>query len=401
MNVTTPVFTRDRLTWLSYWMLGLYAYLQAILGPLMPFLRAELNLNYTIAAMHLSAFAIGMITAGLTGERVAALVGRKRLLWGGGFSLSAGAILLIAGQSPVITIAAAFIMGWLGSYLLVMIQAVLSDHHGENRAIPLTESNAFAVIFTTCAPLLISAGASSGIGWRAALVIGAIAYVVMFVVYRNEPISDAPRAAVSPAAHTAPLSKPLPMRFWVIFVLIIFVVSVEWSLGFWGADFLNNIVGLERATASGLMTAYFFGMVIGRFVGSRFTRTMPPTRLLFFAAALVIIGFPFFWLGEVAIVNIVGLFVTGLGVANLFPLSISLATGVDPEQANKASARVALGAGAAMLLAPQVMGAFADQVGIQNAFAVTAAMIAGSVFFIVLANRNRTKSASLSRSAAD
>ncbi len=389
-SVPVPVFTRDRLTWLSYWMLGLYAYSQAILGPSMPFLRAELNLNYTIAAMHLSAFAIGMMIAGLTGERVAAIIGRKRLFWGGGFSLAIGALLVSVGQSPIVTIGAAFIMGWLGSYLLVMIQAILADHHGEKRAIPLTESNAFAVIFTMCAPLLVSLGETTGLGWRVALVMGAVACAVFFFVFRGEAILNASKSAGGSAPHAASASKPLPARFWILFILIIFVVSVEWSMGFWGADFLNTIVGLERALASGLMTAYFFGMVIGRFVGSRFTRTMNPARLLIFAAALVVIGFPFFWLGQTPMINILGLFVTGLGVANLFPLSISLATGVDPEQANKASARVALGAGAAMLLAPQIMGAFADQVGILNAFAVTAAMIAGSLVFIALANRTRT-----------
>jgi MFS family permease len=65
-------FVRDRFTLLAYFMLGYFAYLQAALGPAVPFLRAELGLSYTIAGLHFSALAIGMILAGLTGAELAA-----------------------------------------------------------------------------------------------------------------------------------------------------------------------------------------------------------------------------------------------------------------------------------------------------------------------------------------
>ncbi|MBZ0306629.1 MAG: hypothetical protein K8I82_11230, partial [Anaerolineae bacterium] len=76
-------FTRDRFTWMGYLMLAYYAYLQASLGPLMPFLRKEMQLNYTVAGLHFSAFALGMVLAGLTGDRVAERVGRRGLYWAG------------------------------------------------------------------------------------------------------------------------------------------------------------------------------------------------------------------------------------------------------------------------------------------------------------------------------
>jgi hypothetical protein len=54
-------FVRERLTWASYWMLGYFAFLQAILGPLMPFIRGELRLSHLIASLHFSAFALGAV----------------------------------------------------------------------------------------------------------------------------------------------------------------------------------------------------------------------------------------------------------------------------------------------------------------------------------------------------
>ncbi|MFN8531064.1 MAG: MFS transporter [Anaerolineae bacterium] len=92
-------FTRDRFTWLAYFLLAYFAVMQAALGPLMPFLRAELDLNYTTAALHVSAFALGMIVAGATGERLAHRMGRRRLFWLGGGGMALGALGLILART--------------------------------------------------------------------------------------------------------------------------------------------------------------------------------------------------------------------------------------------------------------------------------------------------------------
>ena len=94
------LFTRDRFTWLAYAMLAYYAYLQAGLGPLMPFLRQELGLSYTLGGLHLSAFALGMFSAGVTGAALAARFGRRLLFWGGAAGMAGGALLLVMRSPP-------------------------------------------------------------------------------------------------------------------------------------------------------------------------------------------------------------------------------------------------------------------------------------------------------------
>lgn len=61
-------FTRDRLTWLAYLMLAYYAYVPGAFGPVMPFLRSELSLSYTMGGLHLTAFSVGMILTGMFGS---------------------------------------------------------------------------------------------------------------------------------------------------------------------------------------------------------------------------------------------------------------------------------------------------------------------------------------------
>ncbi len=373
---------RDRFTWLAYLMLAYYAYMQATLGPLMPFLRAQLDLNYTVAAFHVSAFALGMILAGLTADRAAEHLARRILFWGGGAGMAVGGLLLTQAQQPALTIASVFVMGFIGSYLLVMISATLADHHGEQRAVALTEANVAASIFAAIAPLIIGLGEQTGLTWRVALVVGAAAWLLLLLVGRETLIP-----ANVARSHEREAVRPLPRRFWAYWVVVLLSVSLEWSMVFWGADFLEHHVGLEKVAASTLMSVFFGAMVVGRVIGARLALRIESSRLLVFAVMVVGVGFPLFWLAQIAPLNILGLFLAGLGIANLFPLTLSVATSIDPDQSNTASARVSLAGGLAILLAPQLLASLADQAGIYNAFGAVAVILVAVAVIVIAARR--------------
>ena len=60
--------------------------------------------------------------------------------------MGAGAIGLTAGRVAAVTVGSVLVMGFGGGLLLVTIQAVLADHHGERRAVALAEANVAASI---------------------------------------------------------------------------------------------------------------------------------------------------------------------------------------------------------------------------------------------------------------
>src|SRR5512135_2452896 len=135
---------RDRVTWLAYLMLAFYGYFLNIFGPITPYLKSELKLSYTVSSFHFSAFAIGMIAAGLLGHRVVERLGRWTALWISAFGISLGSLLLIAGRSPALTIGASFFMGLVGSLILTVVPSVLADQQGEHRAVAFSEANLIA-----------------------------------------------------------------------------------------------------------------------------------------------------------------------------------------------------------------------------------------------------------------
>jgi fucose permease len=383
---THPPFVRDRFTWLAYLMLAYFAYLQAVLGPLVPFLRDELHLSYTVSGLHLSAFAIGMVLAGFTIDRWIRRWGRRTIFWGGGAGMAVGALLFVLGHHVALTIAGSLVMGLPGTYLLILIQSTLSDRHGPQRAIALTESNVIAVIGAGTAPLLVGGLQKAGIGWRGAPLVAVLAWGIMWLIVRHAPIP--PQSPDPEPGLAAVPSSRLPVIYWFYWVVVFLSVSVEWCTIFWGADFLENSVGLDRVTAATLMSVFFLAMVIGRFTGSRLTRTRTLTLLLPAAVTLAMLGFFIFWLAPYAALNVAGLFVAGLGVANLYPFTLSTASGVvKPSQADQASGRLILASGSATLITPQVLGALADQIGIKGAYSVAGVFLVLALIVVQIANR--------------
>jgi MFS family permease len=350
---------------------------------LMPFLRSELDLNYTVGGFHFSAFALGMVLAGLTGDRFARQWGRAAIFWGGAIGMAAGAIGFALAQEVALTIAAAFLMGFLGTLLLVMIQAALSDHHDHQRAIALTEANVAASLSAMLVPIFIGLFQQIQIGWRFSLVFPILALALIAWRFHNVTIPEfRPRmngSRVSP--------ERLPFIYWVYWLVIVIGVAIEWCLVFWGAEYLANAVGLTNTAAATAMSAFFLAMVIGRFTGSRLTRRFPTGKLLLLALIVSLVGFGVFWLVRLAPLCLVGLFVAGLGVSNLYPLTLSLCTTVAPDQADKASARITLGTGSAIFTAPLVLGWTADRLGIANAFAIVALLFLIALGITFTANR--------------
>ena len=374
-------FVRYRLTWAIYGLVGYFAYMETVLGPLMPFLRAEHGFNYTVASLHFSAFALGGVLVGFVGERVAGRWGRRVSLWGGGAGMAAGALILALSPFAFGTIFGALVMGTFGVQMLVTTQAVLADRHGDWNTVALTESNAAASTCAILASLAVGAFAGLGLGWRAALVPPVAALVLLVARFYAEPLGQTQRAESTPDGA----SPTLPVRFWVYFGVLFLGVSAEWCIGYWGADFLVNAVGLEPAGAATALSVFFVAMLAGRLVGSRLARRLPGPTLLAVTLGVALAGFPLFWLSGVPALSLLGLFVAGLGIGCVYPLAISVGVAAVPGRADAATARFSLAGGSAILLAPFVLGAFADRIGIEGAYGIVVPLLLAALALTLVA----------------
>ena len=322
---TMPVFERDSLTRVAYLMIAWFAYLQAAPGLVVPHLRDELGLGYLVGGLHVAAFAAGAMLAGTLSSRLEDAVGRHRLVWSGAALLAAGTVGLAAGRTVEQTIGATLLMGVGGGLVLSTVQAGLADHHGALRAVALTEANVAASVAYLLLIGMFSLTAALHAGWRVALLASLLVPLVVWATHRG---TSFPSPTTQDGGHGR-----LPPAFWVFCCVLVCTTAAEWCITAWGASFVEDALDVSTDTAVSLMVGYFGGVLVGRVVGSRLARRHDPTVLLGVALAVAAAGFVVLWPSVAAAQALLGLALLGVGLGNLFPLGVSIAVGLAPEQA--------------------------------------------------------------------
>lgn len=363
-------FVRDGTTVLSYAALGCYTFWLYAFGPAVTLLRDELGFSYTLLGLYSVFWSLGAALAGATFTWAARLLPRGALLWSCASGAILGAGLFTLSMGVPATLVGTVLFGFAGTMLLTVIQAILSDQHGPRRDQALTEANIGAGASAVFAPLVLGGLAVTAWGWRATFAIPVAVLVMLFLRYRKLTYRSNPREKLGAQ------SRRLPTACWMFAVLMAFGSAIEFCLVFFGPQVLIS-TGMSAAAASAALGGNFLGILIGRMAGAALTRRVGKTVPLLFASLVVTAAsFTLFWLTDKPVLAIVGLFLCGIGVANLYPLALSLTLDAAPGQEDQANARSQLVVGLVAAASPFVLGSLADHFGLFAAFAIEPVLIA-------------------------
>jgi len=377
-----PAFRRSPQTWLFYLVFAIYGFVLNGLGPATPFLKAELKLSYTAASLHFSAFAVGMILAGLFGNLLVARLGRKPVFWLAAFGMSVSQLGVAFGTAAWMTVSSSLLMGAIGSLLAAVVPAGLADEHGENRAIAMSELNLIAAVGSVSAALAVGWASYTALGWRAALTLPLLAAVVLWL-----GLGRAGWRASSQDGPAGGAAGSMPRRFWLYWLAIILTVAIEYCMVFWCADYLENVAGLTKGLAAQAVSLFQAGMIAGRLAASRLLLRFSAAQILRVSMGLAAIGFLLYWGAPAAWVGLLGLLITGLGMASQYPMIMALALGAAGGQTVQAGARAGLASGIAVLGLPLILGRLADAAGIRLAYAVIVALMLAQFVLVQFTER--------------
>jgi predicted MFS family arabinose efflux permease len=367
---------RDRLTWITYGHLAIFAYFLYGFGPAVPLIRDELGISRAVASLHGTALAVGGMVGGTAMPALVRRLGRVRVMWTGQAGLAIAVLALWAAHALPATLAGALFAGLSGTLVVNGVAATLSEHHGPAGSASISEANAVAGAVGVVSPLIVGGTVAVGLGWRPGLAGLVLAVGVLVLITRVFPVSAPARR--QPTADGPAVGGRLPRAYWMAWTSLLATASVEVCLTLWMGDVLRTRAGVSPGTAAAALSAMVAGIVIGRLVGVRLLLRFPAPLVLLGALAVSAVGFVVFWLATVPWLALSGLVTCGLGISMHYPLGIALAVRHSDGQPDLAAGRVAYGLGIGFGVAPFALGAVADRIGPHPAFLIILVMLAVS-----------------------
>ncbi|MFO7533317.1 MAG: hypothetical protein R6W93_12710, partial [Candidatus Limnocylindrales bacterium] len=154
----------------SYLDQAVIGYLLYGVGAVTAFLAVVLSLSDAEAALHSSALAVGIATAGLAGDRLDALVGARPAHAAAYLLLAVASVCLATAPAYLVTLAGAAAAGLGTGLLLAHVNRTLTRGGGPLARVRMARAALVAMVASLSVPLVIGLGENSGIGWQLAFV---------------------------------------------------------------------------------------------------------------------------------------------------------------------------------------------------------------------------------------
>lgn len=370
----------DRPTLIEYVQLGLFSWYTYALGATMALLRDDQGTSRWVSSLHGSFAAIGGILGGLLTAKAIERWGRGRVLRVGALMMALGLLLYSwPGGQPGLTMPAIFLAGFVGSFVLISINAFLLDYQGAAGPAALTEANVVASMTGLIGPLIVGVCAATVLGWRAGMWI-IVAGFILVEIWRGRST-----AVFGLPAHVEQAKEArLPMSIaWSLAVIMCFLAT-EFSLAYWSADLLRERAAFGPAAAAASLAALTGGMLIGRFYGSRLARSVSGDVILKASILVALAGFAIAWIFTIGWVIIIGLLITGTGIGVHWPLGVARVVRASGGITNKATAAASVAGSIAIAIAPFALGFLSDAIGFHWAFLLVPVFLIVSLALIMM-----------------
>jgi fucose permease len=367
----------------AYRDLAVVAYLLYGVGAISPFLRDALHLSDAQTGLHSTVLAIGFLTAGLLADRLDRRAGPSTTHGVAALLAAAACVLLAWAPALAVTLAAGCLIGLAVGTMIGHVNGQLGRGGGPEAQLRLVRANAFSMVAALSVPVVIALALALGLAWQIVFVPSLLLLAVSF--------RDARRFGI-PAAPTGGTGGRLPAAYWLAWLLLVTVVSVEFATVFWGATLVERRTGATLGTAALAGAAFFAGMLAGRIgLSVRTLGGAPPRLLIRIGLIIALAGAALVWVSTDVLLSTAGLFLTGLGVAGQYPLVVAVTLAAGSRSPAAAAARITLASGIAILASPLILGAAADAAGVERAWALVPAACVVALLLSVPVSRQGTR----------
>lgn len=337
-------------------------------APLVPFAKDNAGVDDAGLGLMLLCLGAGSLVAMPLTGMLAARIGSRTLILGGGAGLVAVLpVLILVGDPLALALALMAFGAALGTLDVAMnIHAVEVE-----RAAPRPLMSGFHAMF--------SLGALAGAGGVTLLLTLGLAPVAAAAgasaVTMACVIGAAPHLLRARGDEPAPFALPRGVVLWLA-ALAAITFLVEGAMLDWGALLLLAKGVLPQAQAGLGYMIFSVAMTIGRLTGDRVVAAAGPRRTLIAGGALGVAGLALMVAAEGVWPALAGFALVGFGASNIVPVLFSLAGRQSVMPPGLAVAAVVTVGYAGILIGPALIGFVAEATGLGAAFALLAVLLA-------------------------
>ena len=370
---------RDSLFWTVAGQATILNFFLGGFGPSQPLLREEQGTSLTVAGLHGTMMGIAAIIAGFIHPKLNHKYGRRNTSWLGLFIFTIGMPFFALGPSVQVTLPAVLFSCVGFNFVILNMVTLLSHHFPETPDLVVSQSNGINAVGFVFGTILVGTLASFGISWRAGLLLCVPAAIALYFYGRDKIIdnhdADAPRQ-----------SGKLGGKFWIAWFGFFTTISSEFATSFWSAALLSDRTGASAAFSTLCVAALGTGFGIGRwFIPIWMRKTTLDIRLKTILT-IQFISFMLFWLSHNLVFSLAMLLFVGIGISGQFPMTMVRIIKLSDGKPDLAMGKSAYAAGAAIALAPFLLGFFGDHIGISKAYLMVPVLIACSFGAILLSS---------------
>ncbi len=367
----------------------------SLFGAAWPAIYQEFGLPVSYASCVTILVSCGSILSSLLSARLIARFGTARLTMAS-TALTALALLgfSFAGGLPWLCLLAAP-LGLGGGAVDAALNNYVALHY---RAAHMNFLHCFYGIGVSVSPYLMSVALGGPGGWRGGyrmaffLQAGIAAVTVLSLPlwkrHREESRSTQPQEEKTPESPGLRRLARMPAvrAVWAVFF---FSCALEMTCGSWGSTFLVEAKGLPAKDAAGLVTFYYAGIALGRFLSGVLASRLSSWKLIRLGMCVVCCAAVLLLLPLPAFAAALGLFLVGLGNGPVYPNLVHLT----PQNFGRDLSQAVMGSQMAVscigsMLVPASFGLLGQAFGMELfPFAAAALFLAMAVSFVLLQKR--------------
>jgi len=348
-----------------------------VVGVLLPSVIAHYHISTATVGLLFPASSLGYLVAAFNSGGLLERLGRRGFL-GLGAGVWMVGLLVFATLPPFAALLPALFGVGFG---VAIIDAGLNAYIAglPRGASLLNYLHAFYGVGALLGPLLATAMLTNVFGWNAtyyALALG-VAAALLGVLLRFER-----RRAPTVGRHDeaaggllrAALSSPL---LWLSAFFLLVYVGVEVSLGAWSYSLLTVTRAVPRLGAGWMVSGYWLGLTLGRFVLARLVERVGPQRMIQWLTGGVIAGVALVWIAPPSgwALAAAGLWLVGFSLGPIFPSVIAVISAVTSERLRQSAIGFAASLGSmGAALFPWVAANLAQRLGLWSLLPYVAAL---------------------------